>query len=618
MQNRAHFVRASRIQVAIVLLLAGSALGQSAPLGGGRALDRNLNASEGPINPSGPRIEDQIRYNNAIIYGYATDGKSFRGQINSRSPTAFYAPTGSNDLFNFQRDAAFSGVSGLGIRASDALRYQFALATGSALPSGGQGLGIAQPYTDVTTSSSALTASPGAARSTSEYLTGQSIRPALVGYQVDDQGYGMTAKASPLMGIEWSRSTAPVVRLDQPETSEDLGKAPNPLIPPPADYSGGDKSRLDTLGGADAAKSVVSKADRNPLNVGQLGSTERDRLTPPDLRVQAAQLDASSQYAQVLGAFKQGFETTKEPAPLTEKEKADQIQKAAADSSLDAQLARLRGHLRTDRDNGQTPGWNPAKPGKTADVDPTKPNLGDLLDKGKDQNTGVSKPESGQSDLAKLLNPGDNSIPDKALAQDNSIKLSQNERLTPEISTALQKTGSVRLERLAKVEAYDQPDRPDQAKYLASMTSGEAAFAEGRYFDAEEKFGRAMAAVPGDPMARIGRAHSQLGAGLFLSAAANLRKIFADHPELIAPKYAANLSIPADRADLLASQLREEITRSSSALGRDSAFLLAYLGHLRDDDKLVQEGLTQMGRRFDPTSDADATLYQLCKAAWVK
>ena len=59
----------------------------------------------------------------------------------------------------------------------------------------------------------------------------------------------------------------------------------------------------------------------------------------------------------------------------------------------------------------------------------------------------------------------------------------------------------------------------------------------GRFFDAEERFTAALSVRQGDPMAAVGRIHSQLGAGMFLSAAINLRGLLVAHPELAGVKY---------------------------------------------------------------------------------
>jgi hypothetical protein len=44
----------------------------------------------------------------------------------------------------------------------------------------------------------------------------------------------------------------------------------------------------------------------------------------------------------------------------------------------------------------------------------------------------------------------------------------------------------------------------DQAAYAGHMEAGQMALADGRFFDAEERFTRAMSAMPGDPMAGCG------------------------------------------------------------------------------------------------------------------
>ncbi|MBY0260887.1 MAG: hypothetical protein K2Q20_00985 [Phycisphaerales bacterium] len=118
---------------AAVLACAGSALGQNA-LGDGRALDRNLQVGSGGKLPGGGRRDafaDQMRFNNAVINGTATGGKAFRDYSPSGALDRFQGSVGSDDLYTFRRDANTSGITGLGVRGTDALRYQFALTTGA-------------------------------------------------------------------------------------------------------------------------------------------------------------------------------------------------------------------------------------------------------------------------------------------------------------------------------------------------------------------------------------------------------------------------------------------------------------------------------------------------------
>ena len=147
----------------------------------------------------------------------------------------------------------------------------------------------------------------------------------------------------------------------------------------------------------------------------------------------------------------------------------------------------------------------------------------------------------------------------------------------------------------------------------------ESLMAAERYFDAEDHFVRAIAGASRDPMARAARLHAQMGAGLFLSAAANLRAQLVSHPELASTQYAAGLLPTAARCKTIAEQLADQQKKYDSALGRESALLLAYLGYQRGEAKLVADGLNDFEKRIGLGDEGavDRTLLALARAAWV-
>ena len=112
---------------------AGLAMGATAL--GQHALDANLSATQGKINPRATGIDQQIRYNNAVINGSAPNGQSFRGSVGYQATDQFGGSNPGDTLYNFRRDAYTSGLAAGGVRGSDALRYQFSLATGQSVPS---------------------------------------------------------------------------------------------------------------------------------------------------------------------------------------------------------------------------------------------------------------------------------------------------------------------------------------------------------------------------------------------------------------------------------------------------------------------------------------------------
>ena len=71
-----------------------------------------------------------------------------------------------------------------------------------------------------------------------------------------------------------------------------------------------------------------------------------------------------------------------------------------------------------------------------------------------------------------------------------------------------------------------------QGRIRTLMEKGEMLLRRGSYFDAEQRFDEILTINPGNPLALLGRATSQLGAGLYLSTALSRRKLFTNYPEM--------------------------------------------------------------------------------------
>lgn len=138
---------------------------------------------------------------------------------------------------------------------------------------------------------------------------------------------------------------------------------------------------------------------------------------------------------------------------------------------------------------------------------------------------------------------------------------------------------------------------------------------EGRFFEAEQRFTMALAARPGDAIASIGRVHAQIGAGLDLSAAVNLRSFFVEHPEFVGARYEPALLPSEDRLEIASRRLTEQVSGEGATRGRrESALLLAYVSFLRGDRISTILGLERLGEgeagRRDP-------LTPLLRAVWL-
>lgn len=129
----------------------------------------------------------------------------------------------------------------------------------------------------------------------------------------------------------------------------------------------------------------------------------------------------------------------------------------------------------------------------------------------------------------------------------------------------------------------------------------EAAMAKGQFFNATALYEQLAIDAPGNPLARVGLVHAQMGAGLIRSSALQLRRLFEDHPELIATRYAENLLPPEDRTVWLRNELQRAIDDPQQG-NAEPALLLAYLGHQAESRQLVRYGLAlaQEAKPLDP------------------
>ncbi len=143
-------------------------------------------------------------------------------------------------------------------------------------------------------------------------------------------------------------------------------------------------------------------------------------------------------------------------------------------------------------------------------------------------------------------------------------------------------------------ERVDSLASGNRTRFDELMLAGQNKLKSGEYFWAEKRFGRALRFTPGHPLATAGLAHSQIGAGLNLTAALTLKSLLGFQPEMIDVVYDPSL-LPRmedleDAIDFCQARIDEDQDLD------DFGFLLAYLGHQLDRPELIREGLNAMSR----------------------
>ena len=512
---------------------ASPAMAQNA-VGDGRGQERKTIRTY-PKNdqPKGGRdFAAEVRFRNSIVTGGAPGGLSFRGNAPYSAPDRFRGGTGSEDLYSFRRDSFYSGLSGQGIRGTEALQYQFAMTTGSSAPrailgtlgvarTGESGVTIArdtQPRDEVTGSDWI--------RSTASYSSSRALRPTALGERPRDEQSYYRLMSSPLLGLR-------VQKVDVPKAKP----AVPPAIKPPVTTPDGTKPEGTK---PDGSKPDGTKPQESPAKPKPDYSTSYDTL------------------AERLGAWRKPGD-------------------ASAPSSAET-----------------------VKPGETAtEVLPWERRVGAL-----------------RRHLLGLPARDVNDKDTQSLSTDDAVS-----QLNPETLRMIRESG-MKVPKLLEV-----PDaRAALPLYAKAMAGGQQALAERRYFDAEDRFSRALAARPRDPSAQAGRVHSQLGAGMYLSASVNLRELLVISPETAVSTYdPAILPDPARLAEIIATlRTRLNGTEHADALAmslgvRDVGFMLAYLGFHANDQEAIKQGLAAVAS-LPATTDDDklaGRVERFLRAVWL-
>lgn len=512
------------LRISAVLLAVGVALpawAQNA-LGDGRGLERTLNKYPNQGPRGGRDFAAEVRFRNAVVTGNAPGGLSFRGNVPYRDSGEFTASLGSDDLYRFRRDSYYSGLSGAGIRGTEALQYQFAMTTGSSRP---EGLVGSLDYRRTIGGRESLT------------------RQDLPENQRDTRG-------------EWLRSTS----------------------------------------------SFTSTRPLQPTSIGTRRTKEGDReelTTSPLLGVRAKRLPVEMD-AAVSGS-------SARPAP-----------RAAPG---------IRPTLPVPTNPTAAPGAEPAQPAEPARPgDPTQLDTGSAYDSllsriGQwDLRAGATPPKENESnrwqtrvDALRRHLRGDTESPDAATPDADARQLNKD-------------TLTMLREAAGRVNTFvDGPASLD--RFAQAMVQGQQALALGKYFEAEERFSRAAMIRPGEPSALVGRMHAQLGAGMYLSAAVNLRQLLTQSPELAGVRYEAATLPATERLTALRTVLMDRLEDrpdadpvAKSMTPREVGLLVAYLGYQTGDEAAAQRGLAAVeadAQAAEPADEEAARLAAVLRAVWL-
>ncbi|MEY4810104.1 MAG: hypothetical protein RI986_442 [Planctomycetota bacterium] len=142
----------------------------------------------------------------------------------------------------------------------------------------------------------------------------------------------------------------------------------------------------------------------------------------------------------------------------------------------------------------------------------------------------------------------------------------------------------------------------DSSAIKDMMELGATSMTRGEFFRAEERFASVLAVLPNNAGAMAGVANAQMGAGLSVSAALTLRKLFAMHPEMIDTHLGTEILPPADRIEAALAAARERLSAANSPNAStelqsdrfDFGLVISYIGFQSDRSEVIREGLDAM------------------------
>ncbi|MFI4860405.1 MAG: hypothetical protein ACIAXF_06965 [Phycisphaerales bacterium JB063] len=548
---------------ASTMLCAGPAFAQQ-QVQGGNALDANHQVGSGGQN----RVENQVDYaqRNLIITGQVGGGRAFQGDVDYFTAGGFQDGLGSDSLFNFQRDSVFSSPQALGVQINNTGGQVIVTRSTTSAPGFnasnplGQATGTVYDQRSGTVSfrqgSGALVYIPGVSDLTQFHSLG-TVRT--------QDGSLASLNASTLTGIQ--------VNPLQTEPFELTPLNTTPLRPTPQEFE------------PDLESDLVQPGITSPyLRGGQPTRPQGDEPNAED----TTGLNTTSNNGRFAPTMMLG----------------NQIQQDLAIQATQGNSQRREGslaQLNTYIFGTNPPQANPDEPVQ-APVNPYEAILQQIRDQASGEMTengeeGVAPERAAWMDI--LENPDEAVLDAVNRAKDDAIRRSlgllnedgsvNRDAELPDIDMDSELGQLIRgldydLPRVATLSGEDRAQRQNQM-----LVRAEQDLAAGNYLAAENLYRQVLRESAGNPLARAGLIHAQLGGGMIRSAAFNLRALFSEHPELIALRYDESLMPSGERLRWLQRELTDMI--ADDVHGAEPGLILAYLGYQLEAETLIQYGL---------------------------
>ncbi|MCP3905762.1 MAG: hypothetical protein GY715_19215 [Planctomycetes bacterium] len=540
--------------------IAAPASAQNA-LGDGHALDRNLDPATGGRNAAQRPIDFNAR--NLVITRNVVGGRGFRESVGYLSADEFRGALPSDEQYQFRAGSAWSSVN-FANYGETYQRLRFGQDAGLLeYRRTGQGATIRsieeQIYRPGDVVKARLRVDRFSRASSISAASRNAIEPTIIGGFIDEDGTARSLQVSSLRGlfdqsIDQMTAVIGISSYDRAVLRDEYEKRPE-------DLEDDELGRQFERRYADLR--TDRRVDRGERRVDAIAS--EDRRVNAQVSGRALEPGRVPDFRRIREQVASRYERTRRPAdaeaePSSEGSEMERL--ASLDDDLRSLRARLAGVAGIDEDLA-------AIEASRGDTESTGQRLGTDL---------------GSTDL--MAETADEPAPEKPPIERYGEILRHGQR----------------IDQLASPEAT--------SRFNQLVASGEEALREGRYFWAEQRFARALRFIPGEPMATAGLAHTQIGAGLYLSASLTLRSLFEFQPEMIDAKYDPALVPNRPRLLRAVTTLEQRLEG-----GRDiatSAFVLAYIGRLLGDRTIVRSALDAM-----EAAAPDDEMVPLLKAIWL-
>lgn len=577
--------------VAIILLVSTRAADAQNALGGGDALSRDtrhsnprLTSNQGVLDANSrvggsgendARAKEDYFSRNLIVTGDVGGGRGFRGSVGYREQSEFTGQTGSDDNRNWR---AYSVYSSPFMAQAAYNPLQASQAFGAIM------------YTRTYANASAR-----------DILTNQQPLDARLAFD------RFTADS----GKKMKRQADIIDPANARDTSDRLNWRVTQAISAAAGRDVRREQGVDDLLG----NMGLSTYDRQRLKQDILqGRTKREMVSDPFSQTSLLPGDSLADSARLRPTLAPEYSSIYEslraragervPMPTTDADRANRAKEI--ESQLGGDMDWLRGELmRSGTDNRERGVTGPRSEKKPIDpslarqlgtdgkpIEPSKqdgmePDVGSGKDNAKDTGRDTGK------DTENATESTDSVVRDANGRDRGGMTKEERERQPSVDDLAFILKHGRKLQSLV----------PEDSSAIKDMMElGAVSMSRGEFFRAEERFASVLAVLPNNAGAMAGVANAQMGAGLSVSAALTLRKLFAMHPEMIDTRLGTEVLPPSERIAAALGAARERLSAANAPNAStelqsdrfDFGLVIAFIGFQTDRTEVIREGLDAM------------------------